>query len=376
MTRYHVNRAGDPGVCRAKTKCPFGDMEADHYDSVPEARAAFETKMRSESSLSSVSRASNWEKTGDVKIPRGIKVLGKHVPTVRDGVEHIRAEYAKVEYAQEVTPEMVAQQKGGIIASGVQDHYFEPVRGEMYLVIESYETDPIDGVSPDDVEDDDEDRYWSGEPVVYKSLYKLDDQTVTEINDFAVKQGLENIVETSYRKDLPMWAALPATQGIKHPTSPSSLDSSNPEKAARKVEAMENRIRALGNNMARDAARGEKLAEVEADLVTLSEAFETESRPAVKTAIASYRTELEVALPKLRRQIKRADPTALSKELRALKREAAVANSAYAKVREQDFREGLASHYPSTDPEVRAKAADDWIRDNPAVVESGWNYSF
>ena len=45
MARFHVNRKGEAGKCRAFTgNCPFGG-DADHYRSPEEARAAFEKKM-------------------------------------------------------------------------------------------------------------------------------------------------------------------------------------------------------------------------------------------------------------------------------------------------------------------------------------------
>ncbi len=39
--RYHLNNQGEPGLCRATKKCPFGTAD-EHYDSVEEAAAAFE----------------------------------------------------------------------------------------------------------------------------------------------------------------------------------------------------------------------------------------------------------------------------------------------------------------------------------------------
>jgi hypothetical protein len=42
-TKYHINPAtGNPGVCKAKHQCRFGDLETDHYSSKEDARAAFE----------------------------------------------------------------------------------------------------------------------------------------------------------------------------------------------------------------------------------------------------------------------------------------------------------------------------------------------
>lgn len=47
MTKYHLHpETGDPGVCKAKKNCPFGDMETDHYSSAEAAREAYEAKQR------------------------------------------------------------------------------------------------------------------------------------------------------------------------------------------------------------------------------------------------------------------------------------------------------------------------------------------
>lgn len=372
MTRYHVNNAGDTGVCRAKTKCPFGDMESDHYDSAPEARAAYEAKMADGDSIPSVSRESNRERTGDVLMPRGSKVLGKRVPTVRAGVAHIRAEYAKVEYARDVTPEMVAKDLGEISPSQVEYSYFEPDGDKTYLVIESYDTHPIGGPEPIDYEEYEDNGY---EPITYKSRYAVDEKTAKEIEDYKVKRHLENIVETSHRKDLPMWAALPANK-VHYPTRPSSMQSQDPEKAARRVTAMENKIRGLENNLKKDEERAKKLVTVREDVATLTEAAKTETRPVVREAIEKHQASLEADIPKLEKTVRRANPDELKKELRGLKKEAKTANEDFSKVLAQDFKKGLASHHPDPDPRVRARAAEAWIKENPSAVKSGWNYSF
>lgn len=49
MQKYHLSpKTGNPGVCKAKYKCAFGDIETEHYDSRELARAAYEEKMSSE----------------------------------------------------------------------------------------------------------------------------------------------------------------------------------------------------------------------------------------------------------------------------------------------------------------------------------------
>jgi hypothetical protein len=45
--RYHINpETGDPGLCRAKQQCRFGDFES-HYATADEARLEFEKSMAS-----------------------------------------------------------------------------------------------------------------------------------------------------------------------------------------------------------------------------------------------------------------------------------------------------------------------------------------
>lgn len=42
MNKYHITPAGDASPCHAQKRCPFGDIEADHYDNAEAARAAYE----------------------------------------------------------------------------------------------------------------------------------------------------------------------------------------------------------------------------------------------------------------------------------------------------------------------------------------------
>jgi len=59
MARFHINPAtGEASVCKATIKCPFGDMQHDHYDSAESARTAYEQKAEAEfSGVSSLKRA-------------------------------------------------------------------------------------------------------------------------------------------------------------------------------------------------------------------------------------------------------------------------------------------------------------------------------
>lgn len=44
--KFHVNGKGEPGECKARTKCPFGDLERDHYPTEKAARDAYEDHAR------------------------------------------------------------------------------------------------------------------------------------------------------------------------------------------------------------------------------------------------------------------------------------------------------------------------------------------
>ena len=84
MAKFHVNNEGVPGACRASSSdeargCPFGDA-TDHYDTIGEARAAYEKKMEDEA------------------VPEGKSAIKKQIP-----VDHFSAEgkAAKVDRAIE-----------------------------------------------------------------------------------------------------------------------------------------------------------------------------------------------------------------------------------------------------------------------------------
>lgn len=46
MAKFHVNpETGHASQCAATFKCPFGDLENDHYATAAEARKSFERKI-------------------------------------------------------------------------------------------------------------------------------------------------------------------------------------------------------------------------------------------------------------------------------------------------------------------------------------------
>lgn len=93
MARYHINPAGDVGVCKAAVSCPFGDMEADHYGSKDEARQAYERKMAEEANAPkkayrSYSKAESMEVARTIKSQIGsgpLMALGAHSFTAIEG---------------------------------------------------------------------------------------------------------------------------------------------------------------------------------------------------------------------------------------------------------------------------------------------------
>lgn len=93
MARYHINPAGDVGVCKAAVSSPFGDMEADHYGSKGEARQAYERKMAEEANAPkkayrSYSKAESMEVARTIKSQIGsgpLMALGAHSFTAIEG---------------------------------------------------------------------------------------------------------------------------------------------------------------------------------------------------------------------------------------------------------------------------------------------------
>jgi hypothetical protein len=81
MARYHINpKTGNPGVCHAKNKCPFGDIQSDHYDSKEGARKGYEQKMSK--------AALEEEKLSDLSmISRGLPKRGRRARLNRMGRE-------------------------------------------------------------------------------------------------------------------------------------------------------------------------------------------------------------------------------------------------------------------------------------------------
>jgi hypothetical protein len=60
MAQYHINpETGNPGICKAKENCPFGDIQ-DHYGSAQLARTSFEIRM-SQTSLEPDVLLRNWD---------------------------------------------------------------------------------------------------------------------------------------------------------------------------------------------------------------------------------------------------------------------------------------------------------------------------
>ncbi len=68
--RYHISpRTGNPSICRARGKCPFGDMQSDHFDSREAAREAYEERMKNRTQLSFAPGRMKVE-----SLPQGMKI--------------------------------------------------------------------------------------------------------------------------------------------------------------------------------------------------------------------------------------------------------------------------------------------------------------
>jgi hypothetical protein len=75
MAKFHVNpETGRASQCGASFKCPFGDLEDDHYATAAEARKSFERKMASEAEAEEAARkAKTAKRLGDPIIHPKVK---------------------------------------------------------------------------------------------------------------------------------------------------------------------------------------------------------------------------------------------------------------------------------------------------------------
>lgn len=64
---YHINpQTGNPGVCRAKKTCPFGDLESEHFPDRETARAHYEKLMESRG---------QWSEGLLQRLPEGARIV-------------------------------------------------------------------------------------------------------------------------------------------------------------------------------------------------------------------------------------------------------------------------------------------------------------
>lgn len=68
MAKFHVNpKTGEPGACRAKKHCPFGDLSSDHYDSKDAARTAYELRNAAVPAPMKALNTYNWPEQSETR---------------------------------------------------------------------------------------------------------------------------------------------------------------------------------------------------------------------------------------------------------------------------------------------------------------------
>ena len=88
--KYHINPGtGEPGICTATQRCPFGDLATEHYSSPEAAREAYE-KQASQSPMVSVSKK-DWQKVAS----------GEVTPEVRQAIVNFAETHLPVLNAME-----------------------------------------------------------------------------------------------------------------------------------------------------------------------------------------------------------------------------------------------------------------------------------
>lgn len=69
MAKFHIDPSGNPGKCRARIRCPWGDLDADHYPSERTARKAYELEYATDIHRFSARTGDLLEQIGPRQLP-------------------------------------------------------------------------------------------------------------------------------------------------------------------------------------------------------------------------------------------------------------------------------------------------------------------
>lgn len=121
MTKYHINESGNPGQCKAKVRCRFGDVETEHYASHEEARDAYEAKQEQEETkhvetekrLNSLNKLNARLVKNSIVLKNDINAveLAVKVASQKGDSEEFEKSYEKLQELDKKRKEIVAKQK-------------------------------------------------------------------------------------------------------------------------------------------------------------------------------------------------------------------------------------------------------------------------
>jgi hypothetical protein len=124
MQRYHINTKGEPGLCSAASgKCPFG-ADAPHYDSVIEARQAYE-KSQSKSLVSTKKEPKAYVLARNELLNDWQDQDFRSAKDLPSLLRNIATSWATTEYIGKESPE-------GRLSSGSLFHYSPQVTGKNH----------------------------------------------------------------------------------------------------------------------------------------------------------------------------------------------------------------------------------------------------
>lgn len=403
MSVYHINAKGDAGLCKAGAgKCPFAKPE-EHFSSKQEATAAAEKKLSEQHGALTSSQKHEPIKLTGVYAKAASALAGRPVKSVEDYAKAVRQDFALVKDAQPIGPKEILLKAGlDRLVDASPELYIRPGYKDMgenedeYVLEVSLESDNSMFEYYEDshpVQKDDSSKKWAllrieEEDGYYDNRDDYDYRDPTRkrtwtyelpAEDSAAYRARERFVELEEahrrleNKELPTWAALPATVASTY------VFRSSPEldKAKKEVEALEAKLKKLTSPAMgkRIANREEKISAAASEREAIAKFVGDDAPEAVKKLAEPRLSELASTIERLNRDQSR-DKSAsstlgtqvLELELSKAKEKLKETEDVYYKATSAQRFSRLAASYPDPDGRTRMAKAREWIKDHPLAV--------
>lgn len=371
---YHLNAKGEPGLCKAVNKCPFGKAD-DHFTTPEAARTAFEKKNED-----SLVITENWTPTDLKKALSQNKALqGRTLKDVRD---NLKADFEDTLYYaafdNEILIDTYAQRAQGFEGSEFSLDVWDDGTGP-YVTISIDQTDyqevPLRHIKElvdhsEDVHTDWGDTYTSHTWTI-RLLPTDSSRAKAAITNGALKDSYKYLNKPEY----PRWMVLPATR-----PAPSFIDSGativsrKANEAVKQAEAKVDAAVKAGANIQKHVKKLEVLAAEKAEVVKV---LSSVNSPRVKKVLSSEVTLIDSESLKQAKIKAAAEKKSNPGNLKNLQTVLADAKQKQLESKEplrkaaEDFAiKKIASHHPSPDGRRANSQARSWLKNHPELIDT------